>query len=106
MDRTPLFTTGWLDTTLHDFLSEIDSVAPSMKFALITALDSSPDVAVLIERHAALGEHGTVVGKGVLVPTRRLLTAARARRLFFGFDEVWFFPKETSRPKPDGVTIV
>jgi hypothetical protein len=42
------------------------------------------------------------VGKGALVATRQLLAADRRDRLFFGFDEVWFFPSsEITRKPPD-----
>jgi hypothetical protein len=34
-----------------------------------------------------------------------LLAAERRKGLFFGFDEVWFFPRASARPKPSDLVI-
>jgi hypothetical protein len=43
---------------------------------------------------------------GLLLPTELLQEANSRRRIFFGFDEVWFFPSQGIEPKPDGAGLV
>ena len=99
---------GWINTTIHDFLQEIDEIAFSMAYALITYLDSNPDVASVFEKSKSLSglkEKHRVVGTSALVTTRQLLAAERKHRLFYGFDEVWFFPYYDVTIKPDDLVI-
>jgi hypothetical protein len=108
MKKTPPYLLGWIDTTIHDFL--IDSADPpaSMKYALITCLDSSFDVNTIWDRQPtlrALRRRAKPVGQGVLVATSRLLAAERKHRLFFGFDEVWFFQGSNVTNKPKSIVI-
>ncbi len=108
MPNASHYTAGWIDTTVHDFLSAIDGPPPSMAYALVTCLDSSFDLPSLVRKSPALqalGEKGEVVGKGLLVSTRHLLAADREKRIFFGFDEVWFFDRREVSPKPKGLVI-
>src|SRR3954449_12988546 len=90
------YVSGWIDTTIHEFLQTIEEPASSMANAFITCVDSSFDIASILEqsRHLNIlqGKCKTV-GQGVLLTTRQLLAAQRQQRLFFGFDEIWFFPK-------------
>jgi hypothetical protein len=100
---------GWRDTTIHDFLQEIHQPARSMAYALITCLDSTFDMEVLLEQSkhmAKLAGRPKFVGRGLLVSTRQLLACESHDRLFFGFDEVWFFSKSSVTPKPEGLVIV
>ncbi len=109
MSRVVPYKSAWVDITVHDFLSEIDAPPTSMAYALVTCLDSSVDVAALVrhsDRNSPLACHGKTIGKGVLLRTSRLLSIERKTRLFFGFDEVWFFPQPVLRPKPDKLFIV
>ena len=108
MPKPASYTAGWIDTTIHDFLAEIDEPSTDMAYSLLTCLDSSFDVAALAGKAPHLSElkaHGKIVGKGLLVTTRRLLTLERRQRIFFGFDEIWFFPQAKVSPKPKGVVI-
>ena len=108
MQNSSRFTVGWIDTTIHDFLSEIEP-SPSMKYALLTFLDSSPGVASIFqknERLHKLQKHLSNVGNGVLLTTHQLLRLDREERLFFGFDEVWFFSHKNISPKPTTDSIV
>jgi hypothetical protein len=109
MSKHADYMAGWIDTTIHDFLSEIDEPTSSMGYALITSLDSSTDIPALLEKSKHLsalqGKH-QVVGTGIVVSTRQLLLAQKKNRVFFGFDEVWFFPHADISPKPDGLAIV
>jgi hypothetical protein len=108
MPRTSEYTAGWIDTTIHDFLTDIEQVSPSMAYALITCLDSTFDVPPLLQASPALRalrEKCRVIGKGILVTTRQLLVAKRESRILFGFDEVWFFPRPEVSPKPKGFVL-
>ncbi|MEX0866724.1 MAG: hypothetical protein WD030_05155 [Pirellulales bacterium] len=100
---------GWMDSSIHDFLSNIDPAPASMKFALLTCLDSSTDVASLLRSSEALQpleSQAKKVGESVLVSTRRLLSAQRKQRIFFGFDEIWFLPTENVTGKPTTFSLV
>ena len=99
---------GWIDTTIHDFLSGVEQPAAGMAYALITCLDSSFDVGSFWDRHAdlsALKGKAEVVGEGLLLPTSHLLDIDSRTRLFRGFDEVWFFPRRGVTAKPDGLVL-
>jgi hypothetical protein len=110
MSRQADYMAGWINTTIHDFLSTIDEPTSSMAYALITCLDSNFDVASLLEqsKHLLQGLRGKIqcVGQGILLTTRQLLTVEKNNRLFFGFDEVWFFPNADVSPKPESFVIV
>ena len=108
MHKQTEYMTGWVDTSIHDFLSAIEAPSSSMAHALITCLDSSLDVKSLARTSKHLSDLGTqpkFVGKGLLLTTRRLLDAERHGRIFFGFDEIWFFAKPIVIPKPAGLVI-
>jgi hypothetical protein len=108
------YTTGWFDTSIHDFLISLHEVPPSMVGSLITVLDSSTEPSSLLETSPHLRGIRPmihVVGKGLYVSTRELLKAERKNRIFFGFDEIWFFPgprlnNEPLTQRPDHLSIV
>lgn len=80
-----------------------------MAYAFFTCIDSNTDVASLLEQSKHLKSlRGKFqrVGLGILLTTRQLLTAVKNNRLFFGFDEVWFFPNADVSPKPESFVIV
>ncbi len=107
--KRPEFVSGWIDTSIHEFLVEIESPPASMSYALITCLDSSFDVAKALHENKALRrmtESGRKVGRGMLVRTRDLLDADRLESLFFGFDEIWFFGHPDVKAKPKSLVIV
>jgi hypothetical protein len=97
------YAAGWTDSSVHDFLSEIDTPPAGMRYALVTCLDSCSDLPSMLQRSESLRplqSQATLLGPGLLVPTRKLLAAHRRRPLFFGFDEVWFFPRPPATPDP------
>ena len=101
---------GWINKSINEFLSEDDELYHSNSYALITCLDSNPDVSSVFrlfedKKSLPLLVPNLPVGRGVLVPTRRLIAANQSRRIFFGFDEIWFFPGKKITPKPDDLTI-
>ncbi len=110
MEKDCEYTAGWIDTSVHDFLSQIADPTASMTYALVTCLDSSFDLAAIVQKDPdlrTLKSQGQlkIVGQGVLLTTRRLLALERRKRLFFGFDEVWFFPRAKVSPKPKNAVI-
>jgi hypothetical protein len=109
MSKQADYMTGWINTTIHDFLSAVDEPTSSMAYALVTCLDSNNEVASLLDQSKHLkGLRGKYqrVGQGILLTTHQLLTAQKNNRLFFGFDEVWFFPNADVSPKPESFVIV
>ncbi|HVA47777.1 MAG TPA: hypothetical protein VNH11_15520 [Pirellulales bacterium] len=109
MSTASQYTAGWIGTTIHNFLSDLEP-ATAIAYALITCLDSSVDLAPVVERNAALRElrkRGELhlLGKGFFLKTRGLLKLNRESRLFFGFDELWLCSRAPVAPKPDDLFI-
>lgn len=108
MSKQPDYVVGWVATTIHDLLLDIEEPTSSMAYALITCLDSSFDISSMLEQNRRLNSlkgKCHLVGQGILLTTRQLLTAERHNRLFFGFDEVWFFPTSDVEAKPESLVI-
>lgn len=121
MQKQPEYIVGWIDASIHDFFSEINRPPTSMAYTLITCLDSSFNVSSLVEKSKHLqslkGDYEQI-GNGLLVETNKLLKVEHKNRIFFGFDEVWFFPytrikpnprlkpKSKLKPKPDEITLI
>ncbi len=103
------FVAGWLDSSVADFLAQIEQPPPSMSFALITCLDSDPEPASLLKKSRelrSLAQSARPLGNGLLLPTERLLEANSRSCFFFGFDEIWFFPSNRVEPKSASSSIV
>jgi len=106
--RTADYCAGWMDSSIHQFLADIGTPSSRMKYALMTCLDSSFDVASLLRTSDALkplSSQAVTRGNAILVSTNRLLTAERSARILHGFDEVWFFPSRDVAPKPKRICI-
>lgn len=103
------YVAGWLDSSIGDFLDAFPQTFDSMKYALITCLDSNMDPASLVATSPALqsiDDDTRRLGAGLLLSTRVLMREGLAQEVFFGFDEVWFFPNELTRAKPVGLSLV
>jgi len=103
------YVAGWLDTTIHDFLDVLSPSAASTKYALITCLDSNLNPASLRTASPELKPIASklqILGHGLLLPTKLLLETESRSQLFFGFDEVWFFPNRDIEPKPEAASII
>lgn len=103
------YVAGWLDSSIHDFLEVLSPRTVRTKYALITCLDSNPNPASLLDKSPELksiANEMEVLGTGLLLPTKLLLEIDSGRRIFFGFDEVWFFPNKSIEPKPSSVFLV
>ena len=97
------YVAGWLDASIADFLKLLPPSAPSLDYALITCIDSNPDPRSMLETSPelhVLSADARPCGSGLLVPGKLLLDPEVCSRLFFGFDEVWFFPDDNIAPKP------
>ena len=103
------YVAGWIDVTIHDFLEHLSPIAADIKFALVTCLDSNRNPASLLGRSPELksiARRADALGSGLLVPTQALLQADSRLQIFFGFDEIWFFPVKSVQPKPESLSIV
>jgi hypothetical protein len=104
------YVAGWLDSSIHDFLEVFSTKAQEKtKYALITCLDSNPDPASLRNKSPELkpiADRLQVMGSGLLLPTELLLETDSRSRILFGFDEVWFFPNKSIKPKPELASIL
>jgi hypothetical protein len=103
------YVAGWLDSSIHEFLEVLSPRAASAKYALITCLDSNPNPASLRTTSPELkliGSKLEILGTGLLLPTKLLLETDLSQRIFFGFDEVWFFPNKSVQPKPPSAFLV
>lgn len=103
------YVAGWLDSSIHDFLSVMAPRAASTKFALISCLDSNPRPVSILTASPELQplrDNVQRIGSGLLLPTEILLAADARQQLFFGFDEVLFFRTRDIRPKPASLSLV
>jgi hypothetical protein len=108
MLKTQTYTTGWIDSSIHTFLADIRVLPQNMAYALITCLDSCFDLPSIVNKNPALSDlqsHGRIIGKGFAITTRKLLAVEQKQRIFYGFDEVWFFPHFNIEPKPPKICI-
>ena len=102
------YVVGWLDSSVNELLSQAPP-SSSLRYALITCLDSNPQPAELLSKSPELKSiagAADVVGDGILVRTDILIDAAARKPIFFGFDEVCFFPAKSIEPKPRGISWV
>ena len=99
---------SWLNSSIHEFLETWESQGEKTRYALITCLDSDLEPASLASKSPAFQQlrDREPIGKGLLVPTAKLIDAHRQKHIFFGFDEVWFFPKKPVEPKPTTAWLV
>ena len=103
------YVAGWLDSSIHDFLQVLSPNVASTKYALITCLDSNPSPASLRNKSPELKSIANklqILGSSLLLPTELLLETDSRNQIFFGFDEVWFFPNKSIRPKPPSAVLV
>jgi hypothetical protein len=103
------YVAGWLDSSIPDFLELLGRPPADMAYALITWLDSIPGPASLLSacpELRPLSRAAWAVGDAILVRTEPLLDTNSKSPIFFGFDEVWFFPTADIEPKPDAASLV
>jgi len=103
------YVSGWLNLSVSDWLEKFPTTYEKLKYSLITCVDSNKNPASLVQTSPELEllrPDARPLGQGLLVPTRKVLEANQNRRIFFGFDEIWFFPSEPSFPKPDTAWLV
>lgn len=108
--ETRKLVTGWLESSVHDFLEQFPFGSADTAFALITCLDSNPSPAELLETSPpslrAILRRAKPLHGGLLLRSNALKAPRALDELFVGFDEVWFFPTNDVEPKPKSVFIV
>jgi len=109
MLRKNSYVSGWLDLSIHDFVETISTPSRSIAYTLITRLDGSPELRSIVKRWRELQiaslRNYKFIGKGLCLSTERLVNMNREHRIFYGFDEVWFFSNRGAEPKPLDVNI-
>jgi hypothetical protein len=103
------YVAGWLDTSIHDFLEVLSHDSRATAYALITCLDSDLNPKSLLKKSEHLKmimNGGKLLKNGLLLPGKELSEPGFRDRVFFGFDEVWFFPSDKIEPKPQSAWIV
>jgi hypothetical protein len=103
------YVAGWLDSSIHEFLSTFSLGSASAAYALITCLDSNLDPSLLLKKNRefrAMIPAAKPLKKGFLIPSKVLQDESIRNKLFVGFDEVWFFPSNEIAAKPESSWIV
>jgi hypothetical protein len=93
---------GWVDFSIHQLFQgmreEKKTVPQGMDWTVISCLDSCPDVYSLVtqSQHFKFSQEDyKPLGRTIAIKTKKLLHTEHEKRIFFGFDEVWFM-RETS----------
>ncbi len=103
------YVAGWFDSSIRNFLEHFPRHSRSMDFALITSLDSNLAPSSLLDKSPELkpiAHDAKRLDAGILLPTALMLEADASKQIFFGFDEVWFFPTDKIEPKPESSWLV
>lgn len=103
------YVAGWLNMTIADVLNNFPRTYKRLEYALITCIDSNKKPASIFEISPELNKLKGVampLGQGLILKTSHLLSANKRHAIFYGFDEVWFFPNMVRVEKPDTSWIV
>lgn len=103
------YVAGWLDCSISDFLELMPRSSASLTYSLITSLDSNREPSALLKKSPQLKSIAHKVkplAGGFLLPTMLMLEAHSSNQIFFGFDELWFFPSDRVDPKPAALSLV
>jgi hypothetical protein len=101
------YVAGWLDSSIGDFLRQLPRTSEKLKYALITSLDSDATPSKLLGKSPELkpiAKEAKPLGDGFIVPTSLILKGDAT--IFYGFDEVWFFPDDKIGAKPKSAWVV
>lgn len=103
------YVAGWLNMSVSELLDVLPDTSKRLTYTLITCVDSNRNPSSLLQTSPELrplSQNAYPLGTGLLVPTKTLLTSRRTQPIFYGFDELWFFPDKPLRPKPDTAWLV
>ena len=99
------YVAGWLNSSMDDFLGVLAPNAASTKYVLIYPSRQQSGRGFVTRQKArklkSLVKESQIVRRGLLLPTQILLETDSRNQVFFGFDEVWFFPNKSVGQKPD-----
>ena len=91
------YVNGWVDFSIHQLFQgmreEKKAIPQGMAWTIISCLDSCPDVCSLVAQSQPLRlseKDYKPLGRTIAVKTKNLLNLEHQKRIFFGFDEVWF----------------
>lgn len=105
----PPFIATWTDKSISQIFQDGFDLQ-SCAFACITCLDSSNPVSLLQQSSVLqlLANAGVSTKDSLIFPTSTLLENELYKNVFFGFDEIWFFPypKFHMSSKPSEISIV
>jgi hypothetical protein len=99
---------GWLPTSIGALLEDEWRVLANFKFVLITSVDSGIDIAEIMMVKLIAGQFRECepLGRGLLIPGRRIKEIYDATHIFTGFDEMWCFDEKPDMGKPADLWIV
>ncbi len=103
------YVAGWLDSSIREFFDLFPRESARMRYALVTCLDSRPNPASLLHESPELEPliaDGELLEGDLLIPTNKLLFDRFHHKIFFGFDEIWFFERRITEPKPESAWLV
>jgi hypothetical protein len=103
------YVAGWLDSSLHDFLAVLPADGESIKYALITSIDSNPKPASMRLQSPELKRIANKLeplGDALLMTTKALVESDARKQILFGFDEIYFFPERSITPKPKSASLI
>ena len=106
MSLSELVISGWMDgCSVASFIREHASVLAETPFALVTMVDSDPDVSQMPWAAPHRNASQQTVGSSLLMPTTTLLEVVEEKEVLYGFDEVWFtVSPDPVRPQPGMLT--
>lgn len=105
MPNTPLIACH-SDDSIASVLGRCRDLLVSLRWALVTSLDSATDLHSVSEKGVFCSEYkASFLGGSILLSGRELVRAAEELRLFNGFDEVWWFNQPPEKAKPGNVWI-
>lgn len=89
---------GWVNTSIHNFLLDITKISPGMSYTIISCLDSCSEVSLMVKKSKHLQSaimNYFSIGNSLLVKTKDLVNSEHENQIFFGFDEIRFISQKS-----------
>jgi hypothetical protein len=100
---------GWLpDLTVGEFVDRHSDIVARLPFILVSSIDSESAVSKMpwVQRYLADDPSWAVLNNPLIISGERLLAAAKEKKLFTGFDEIWVPERVPVSPPPSYVSLV